>query len=276
MGTVDRRPLGYTAGHIAVPGTRVVFTATFALMILDLADRQVVVATFPQLQAEWGCRTRNSALVSVVWVTVGLGAFPAALLVDRWSRVRAIAVMGTVWSLAARRGGRGAELWSAPHGPRRSGRRRGRLRSGCRGTPGDEVPACPASDRPRSVPVSGASGRDAGCGPRRCGRGAVGVARGVLGPRAPRAGRGPVVPPLPGLSDGAAGRRDRRPLGAARGARAVSVPVWVSRIRGRGCPAGGGIDDLHVAPQPAAPRLRYAGRPGVWPPRWSSSPGSPA
>ena len=70
---------------------------------------------------------------------------------------------------------------------------------------------------------------------RQCGRGAVGVACGVLGPRAPRAGRGPVVPPLPGLSDGAAGRRDRRPLGAVRGARAVSVPVWVSRIRGRGC-----------------------------------------
>jgi hypothetical protein len=54
MGTVDRGPLGYTAGHIEVPGTRVVFTAAFALMILDFADRQVVVATFPQLQAEPG------------------------------------------------------------------------------------------------------------------------------------------------------------------------------------------------------------------------------
>ena len=41
------------------------------------------------------------ALVSVVSVTVGIGAFPAALLVDRWSRVRAIALMGMVWSVAA-------------------------------------------------------------------------------------------------------------------------------------------------------------------------------
>jgi MFS family permease len=71
-------------------------------MVLDFADRQVVVATFPALQTEWGLSDAQlGALVSVVSVTVGLGAFPAALLVDRWSRVRAIARMGTVWSLAA-------------------------------------------------------------------------------------------------------------------------------------------------------------------------------
>jgi MFS transporter, Spinster family, sphingosine-1-phosphate transporter len=33
---------------------RVVFAAAFALMVLDFADRQVVVATFPASQAEWG------------------------------------------------------------------------------------------------------------------------------------------------------------------------------------------------------------------------------
>ena len=84
------------------PGRGVVFAAAFALMVLDFADRQVVVATFPALQDEWGLSDAQlGALVSVVSVTVGLGAFPAALLVDRWSRVRAIALMGTVWSLAA-------------------------------------------------------------------------------------------------------------------------------------------------------------------------------
>jgi len=273
MGTVDRRPLGYTAGHIAVPGTRVVFTATFALMILDLADRQVVVATFPQLQAEWG--------LSDTQLGARVGHRGARRLPGRPAR-------GPVEPGTGDRGhGHGLE----PCRPPRRARRRAMV-SSSRPAP-LWAPARPATVRlpghswrrgsrlPGERPSSERSSqrrlwRDAGCGPRRCGRGAVGVARGVLGPRAPRAGRGPVVPPLPGLSDGAAGRRDRRPLGAARGARAVSVPVWVSRIRGRGCPAGGGIDDLHVAPQPAAPRLRYAGRPGVWPPRWSSSPGSPA
>jgi MFS family permease len=37
-------------------------------------------------------------LVSAVSVVVALGALPVALLVDRWSRVRAIAIMGIAWS----------------------------------------------------------------------------------------------------------------------------------------------------------------------------------
>ena len=102
MGSVDRGHLAPEADRTGVPQARVVFAAAFALMVLDFADRQVVVATFPQLQAEWGLSDAQlGALVSVVSVTVGLGALPAALLVDRWSRVRAIALMGTVWSLAA-------------------------------------------------------------------------------------------------------------------------------------------------------------------------------
>ena len=66
------------------------------------ADSPDRLPLLPALQAEWGLSDAQlGALVSVVSVTVGLGAFPAALLVDRWSRVRAIALMGTVWSLAA-------------------------------------------------------------------------------------------------------------------------------------------------------------------------------
>ncbi len=40
------------------------------------------------------------ALVSAVSVVIALGALPAALAVDRWSRARAIAVMGSMWSVA--------------------------------------------------------------------------------------------------------------------------------------------------------------------------------
>jgi MFS transporter, Spinster family, sphingosine-1-phosphate transporter len=102
MGTLDCGRLSFDAERAAVPGARKVFAAAFALMVLDFTDRQVVVATFPQLQGEWGASdTQLGALVSVVSVTVALCAFPAALLVDRWSRVRAIALMATVWSLAA-------------------------------------------------------------------------------------------------------------------------------------------------------------------------------
>jgi hypothetical protein len=53
------------------------FGMAFALMALDFIDRRVVVATFPYLKAEWGLSdTQLGALVSVVSVTVALGALP--------------------------------------------------------------------------------------------------------------------------------------------------------------------------------------------------------
>jgi MFS transporter, Spinster family, sphingosine-1-phosphate transporter len=70
-----------------------------ALLVIDFADRQVVVTAFPYLRAEFGLgMAQLGALVSAVSVVVALGALPVALVVDRWSRVRAIAVMGAVWS----------------------------------------------------------------------------------------------------------------------------------------------------------------------------------
>jgi predicted MFS family arabinose efflux permease len=70
-----------------------------ALLVVDFADRQVVVTTFPYLRAEFALsETQLGALVSAVAVVVALGTLPVALAVDRWSRVRGIALMGTVWS----------------------------------------------------------------------------------------------------------------------------------------------------------------------------------
>ena len=78
-----------------------VLALTSALMAVDFIDRQVLVAAFPYLKAEWGLSDSEfGALVSIVPMTVAVGAFPVALVVDRWSRVKSIAVMGTTWSLA--------------------------------------------------------------------------------------------------------------------------------------------------------------------------------
>ena len=77
------------------------FSMTMALMMVDYLDRQVIVSLFPHIKAEWGLSdTQLGGLVSIVSVTVALAALPVALLADRWSRVRSIVVMGTVWSLA--------------------------------------------------------------------------------------------------------------------------------------------------------------------------------
>ena len=77
------------------------FAMTFALMLVDYIDRQVIVSLFPHIKTEWGLSDKQlGALVSVVSVTVAIGALPIALLADRTSRVKSIVVMATVWSLA--------------------------------------------------------------------------------------------------------------------------------------------------------------------------------
>lgn len=77
------------------------FAMTLALMIFDYVDRQVIVSLFPYLKAEWALSDKQlGGLVSVVSITVALGALPVALFADRVSRVKSIVAMATVWSLA--------------------------------------------------------------------------------------------------------------------------------------------------------------------------------
>jgi MFS transporter, Spinster family, sphingosine-1-phosphate transporter len=78
-----------------------VFAVLVALMVVDYIDRQVVVSMFSHLKYEWNLSdSRLGALVSVVSVTVALGAVPLSLLADRWSRVKSIFLMALIWSLA--------------------------------------------------------------------------------------------------------------------------------------------------------------------------------
>ena len=89
---------GYAAGK---PAAWFAFAMTFALMLVDYIDRQVIVSLFPYIKADWGLSDKQlGALVSVVSVTVAAGALPVALLADRTSRVKSIVVMATLWSLA--------------------------------------------------------------------------------------------------------------------------------------------------------------------------------
>src|SRR5512145_1491989 len=77
------------------------FAMTIALMLFDYIDRQIIVSLFPYIKTEWGLADKQlGALVSVVSITVALGALPIALLADRTSRVKSIVVMASVWSLA--------------------------------------------------------------------------------------------------------------------------------------------------------------------------------
>ncbi|CAD6562920.1 spinster family MFS transporter [Paraburkholderia sabiae] len=77
------------------------FAMTFALMLFDYIDRQVIVSLFPHLKAAWGLSDMQlGSLVSIISIVVAAGGVPVALMADRFSRVKSIFVMAAVWSLA--------------------------------------------------------------------------------------------------------------------------------------------------------------------------------
>ena len=77
------------------------FALSFLLMTFDFIDRQIVVSMFPHLKSEWSLTDRElGALISIVSVVIALGTLPLSLVVDRWSRVKGVVAMATVWSLA--------------------------------------------------------------------------------------------------------------------------------------------------------------------------------
>jgi len=95
-----------TTPSATTPGTsrafpRIVFGLTFALLLSDYMSRQVLAAVFPFLKAEWALTdTQLGGLTSVVALAVGVLAVPLSILGDRFGRVRAIVMMGVLWSLA--------------------------------------------------------------------------------------------------------------------------------------------------------------------------------
>jgi len=77
------------------------FWMSFALMLFDYIDRQVVVSLFPQLKAAWSLSDKElGGLVSIIPIVVAIGGLPVALIADRASRVKSIALMAGLWSLA--------------------------------------------------------------------------------------------------------------------------------------------------------------------------------
>lgn len=78
-----------------------VFALSFGLLISDYMARQVLNAVFPLLKAEWHLSDGQLGLLSgIVAVMVGVLTLPLSLAADRWGRVRSLAAMAILWSLA--------------------------------------------------------------------------------------------------------------------------------------------------------------------------------
>jgi MFS family permease len=93
-GTADGYPAGRTRAWFA-------FAMTFALMLFDFIDRQVIVSLFPHLKAVWNVSDKQlGSLASIVTIAVGVFAIPVAFVADRVGRVKSIVAMAVTWSLA--------------------------------------------------------------------------------------------------------------------------------------------------------------------------------
>jgi MFS family permease len=79
----------------------VVFTLTVGLLLSDYMSRQVLNAVFPMLKTAWTLSDAQlGSLSSIVALMVGVLTFPLSVLADRWGRIRSIALMASLWSLA--------------------------------------------------------------------------------------------------------------------------------------------------------------------------------
>jgi len=90
------------AGKEKVPAYAwLVFALTFGLLISDYMARQVLNAVFPLLKADWALTDGQLGFLSgVVALMVGLLTCPISLLADRVGRVKSIAAMAVLWSIA--------------------------------------------------------------------------------------------------------------------------------------------------------------------------------
>lgn len=78
-----------------------VFAVIALLGFSDWMVRQVVIGIFPLLQKDWSLSDGQiGQLAAIVPLVVGLTMMPLALVIDRWSRVKAMFLMSLVWSLA--------------------------------------------------------------------------------------------------------------------------------------------------------------------------------
>ena len=81
--------------------THYIFILLWLLYFFDYVDRMVVAALFPFLKSEWGLTDAQCGmLVSAVYWAILIFSFPVSIVIDRWSRKKAIGIMAVLWSLA--------------------------------------------------------------------------------------------------------------------------------------------------------------------------------
>ncbi|WP_372342752.1 MFS transporter, partial [Paraburkholderia madseniana] len=96
---VPAKSAAVTSG--ARPYAWVVFALMFCLLLSDYMSRQALNALFPILKVQWQLTdTKLGSISGVVPLAVGVLTLPFSIIADRWGRVKSIALMAALWSVA--------------------------------------------------------------------------------------------------------------------------------------------------------------------------------
>ncbi len=78
-----------------------IFALMFCLLLSDYMSRQALNALFPILKVQWQMSdTQLGSISGVVPLAVGVLTLPFSIIADRWGRVKSIALMAALWSVA--------------------------------------------------------------------------------------------------------------------------------------------------------------------------------
>ena len=109
MARTDRPAAVGGVGDIpaTIPGARPqgratgLFVMLFLLYMFDYIDREIVSAMFPIMKTDLHMTdSQAGSLISAVYWSIVVLAFPISILVDRWSRKRSVGLMVALWSVA--------------------------------------------------------------------------------------------------------------------------------------------------------------------------------
>lgn len=86
---------------ISLPKAHFWLVVLALIYAIDLMDKMAISAVLPLLKAEFRFTDAQLGMIgSMVSLSVGLLALPVAMLVDKWSRRKIIAIMVGLWSIA--------------------------------------------------------------------------------------------------------------------------------------------------------------------------------
>jgi MFS family permease len=89
-------------GAIKSSSRRFIFILLFFLYFYNILDRFLLSSLFPIISREWGLTdTQCGMLMSTIYWAIVVSVLPLSIVVDRWSRRKAIGLMAVFWSIMA-------------------------------------------------------------------------------------------------------------------------------------------------------------------------------